>query len=193
MATRKKSPPAKKAPARRATPANPPRVTTKPQKAAAREKVEPETGKLATFGIAQVCKLLAGGEMLTAVAEKAKVTKSSLSEWLAADAERSARAREARKLGAAFLEEQAQAAIQNAKNAFELAKARELAQHLRWKASKLNSRDFGDKLAVGGAEDLPPVQTDNTHVELPMALRASRVAALLAKAQGLRDAQGKGT
>jgi hypothetical protein len=33
----------------------------------------------------------------------------------------------------------------------------------KWHASKMNARVFGDKLAVGGAEDLPAIQTAVEH------------------------------
>jgi len=33
---------------------------------------------------------------------------------------------------------------------------------IKWAVSKLLPRKYGDKLAIGGADDLPPVKTDST-------------------------------
>jgi hypothetical protein len=36
---------------------------------------------------------------------------------------------------------------------------------MKWRLARMNAKKFGDKLAVGGAEDLPPVQGEITVVE----------------------------
>jgi hypothetical protein len=53
---------------------------------------------------------------------------------------------------AAAYDEQAEQGLLAATNLFELAKARELAQHLRWRASKINPKAYGDRLEVEPAE-----------------------------------------
>ena len=48
--------------------------------------------------------------------------------------------------------------IAAAKDALALGKARELAHHYRWRASKIAPRDYGDRMAVtGGGPGAPPV------------------------------------
>jgi hypothetical protein len=49
----------------------------------------------------------------------------------------------------------------------------------KWLASKMAPKKYGDKLAVGGADDLPPIQTQ----QLTDAERAVRLAAFLATAK----------
>jgi hypothetical protein len=41
----------------------------------------------------------------------------------------------------------------------------------KWRASKLAPKVYGDKLAIGGADDLPPVQTINTTALSAVAMR----------------------
>lgn len=55
----------------------------------------------------------------------------------------------------------------------ELAHNKAKADQRKWYASKLSPKRFGDKLAVGGADDLPPVQVQER--ELTEAERAVRV------------------
>jgi len=50
----------------------------------------------------------------------------------------------------------------------------------KWYASKLAPKKYGDKLGIGGAEDMPPIQMN----AMSTTERAVRVAALLAKAAG---------
>ena len=49
---------------------------------------------------------------------------------------------------AAYLVERAETEIRDSADEFELKKAKELAHHYRWKASKIAPRDYGDKLEV---------------------------------------------
>jgi hypothetical protein len=108
-----------------------------------------------TASINVLCSRIVDGETLTAIARSLGTGVSTLADWIAADPARSARAREARTAAAASYEEQALEAIRAAADPFELAKAKEEAHHLRWKASKANPRAYGDKLALGGDEDSP--------------------------------------
>jgi hypothetical protein len=116
------------------------------------------TEALDALGIDAVCDRIADGATLTAIAAEIEVSKGSLLAWLAADPDRSARAREARSLSARGWDEQAEAEIRRATDAFELAKARELAQHYRWRAAKIAPRDYGDKVQLADADGnkLPP-------------------------------------
>lgn len=167
--------PAKKAPAKRRWTAVQP-AQPKPAETKATEAKNPwgeAAAKLDAIGEAEVFAAITNGTMLADIATKAVVSSGSLLTWLNATPERSARAREARKLGAAVLEEQAQTAIQGASDNFQLAKARELAHHLRWKASKLDPRGFGDKLALGAAADLPPLPTPSQTTNVSMTLEVA--------------------
>lgn len=99
-----------------------------------------------------VCERIAAGETYTAIAADYGKSQGALSLWLAAEPNRSARAREAASMAGRFWDEAAEAGIRAASDVLTLAKARELAQHLRWRASKL-SPAYADrsKVEVGGA------------------------------------------
>lgn len=97
------------------------------------------------FGIDWVCDQLLDLRMLTDIAREAGVGLSTLTAWIAATPERSARVREARRLAADAWVEKAEQVVVDAKNGFELQRARELAHHYRWKASKI-SPAYNDKV-----------------------------------------------
>ena len=106
----------------------------------------------ATGGMDEVARLIADGVPLTEIAKRAGVTDGGLLTWLEADPERSARARAVRQATARMWDERAGDVIQQAANPFELSKAKELAHHYRWRASKIAPRDYGDRIQadVGG-------------------------------------------
>ena len=97
------------------------------------------------YGIDWVCERIGDECTLTAIAKEAGVVTSALLDWINANAERSARARAARAQMAAVWDERATEVIAAATNTFELAKARELAHHYRWRASKI-SPAYNDKV-----------------------------------------------
>lgn len=145
------------------TKARPPRAgiatpaKAKPKSVIHAVKVKPVTpatkpsnrSKMEQMGIDGVCDRLKAGKTLTSIAEDMELASiGTLLDWLSSDPERSARAREARSAAAAMYDEQAQAGIEAALDPFELAKAKEMAQHLRWRASKVNPKDYGDKVQV---------------------------------------------
>lgn len=121
-----------------------------------------QTQKLDALGLDAICEKIVGGMMQNEVARELGVSDQAMITWLAADPERSARAREARAQSAAAYDTKAAILIEQAADPFELSRAKELAHHLRWRSSKISPRDYGDKLAVGGAADLPPVQSNVT-------------------------------
>jgi hypothetical protein len=96
-------------------------------------------------GIEAICERLIAGETQTAIAADIGVSKGLLCAWLA-EPEHSARAREARILAASSYADLALAAIKDAPDPFELARARELASHYRWQASKASPQEYGDKV-----------------------------------------------
>lgn len=142
--------------------------------------------KLEAFGIDAVCAAILHPKAMHAIAEEIGVSQGSLVAWIGADPERSARAREARVQTAQMWDEKATLTIETAGDQFELSRARELAQHYRWRASKIAPRDYGDKVAIGGAADLPPVQTAST---LDVASLPTEVLVAIMKA---KDAAEKG-
>jgi hypothetical protein len=86
------------------------------------------------------------GETLTSIASSVSRSKSNISQWLNADPERSARARVSRTSAAAAWDDLAEQEIRNAEDGFGLSKAKELAHHFRWRASKIAPTDYGDKI-----------------------------------------------
>lgn len=113
-------------------------------------------------GIDWLCDKLTDGESQTAIARELGIGIASLSRWIAADPERSARAREARIAAARAFEERAAELIEDAADPFGLAKAKELAHHYRWKASKANPREYGEKIEI----DQKTTITDLTEEQL---------------------------
>jgi len=97
------------------------------------------------------------GEMLGHIAEDHGCSRGTLTNWIAADIDRSVRAREARQRASAAWDEMATRGIAEAEDQFELAKAKELAHHYRWRASKIAPKDYGDKVTqeVTGAAGGP--------------------------------------
>lgn len=92
------------------------------------------------------------------MAKEAGVSVGQFYVWIDSTPEFAARAREARKSMARFWDDKAQQEIESARDPFALAKAKELAHHYRWRASKIAPKEYGEKVAVGGADDFPPVQ-----------------------------------
>ena len=113
--------------------------------------------RIEAFGIEAVCERLSNGMTMTALAEEIGVTVGKLSQWIASDEEYSARAREARIHAARIWDEKALSVIEQALDPFELQRAKELAHHYRWRASKTAPKEYGDKVqteltgAGGGA------------------------------------------
>ena len=117
---------------------------------------------------------IADGATQREIAEEFGLSASRLNEWLHADPERSARAREAMEISAeAWLDRGLDALTAAEPEAVEIARARAIEQHCARRAAIRNPRRYGDKLAVGGADDLPPIRTSEE--------RNRRIEALLAK------------
>lgn len=136
--------------------------TKKPPKKPSAKLAPTPAEKIEAVGIDAICERIRNNDSITTVAKSIGVDQGSLRYWIAQDVSRSARAREARALTAAACDDDALQLIADAADPFELSKAREAAQHLRWRASKIAPKEYGDKLQVGGAEDLPPIQSVTT-------------------------------
>jgi hypothetical protein len=88
------------------------------------------------------------GEALAAIAESVGRARSTLSEWLNSDDARAERSARARASAAGAWDEKAEREIGEASDPFTLAKAKELAHHYRWRASKINPRQYGERQQV---------------------------------------------
>ena len=102
--------------------------------------------KLDAFGLDALCDAIMDCHAMKHIADSLEVSQGSLVAWIAAEPERSARVREARIRTAILWEELAEDRIASATDPFSLSKAKELAHHYRWRASKIAPRDYGDKV-----------------------------------------------
>jgi hypothetical protein len=102
-----------------------------------------------------ICRRISDGANLTDIARQEGVSPGTLSEWIESDPERSARARAARILAARVWDDKAASVIEEARDVFELAKAKEMAHHYRWRASKIAPRDYGDRTVLAGDAQAP--------------------------------------
>lgn len=124
--------------------------------------------KLDQLGVEWVCNQIIDGHSQTSVAQSVGVSLATLSNWIAADIERSARVREARIASSRAFDEKAEQALMDASDPFELAKARELASHYRWKASKTNPKEYGERVEIDQKTSI----TDLTEEQLDAKLAA---------------------
>ena len=95
----------------------------------------------------ELCELIMDGIMLTQIARDWCVSKAALLDWIAADEDRAMRVREARSIAGHSWDEMAVKALDDLpKDATpaQITKARELASHYRWRASKI-SPPYADK------------------------------------------------
>ena len=113
-------------------------------------------------GIDVICDRIRNRETITDITDSMGLPNGSLTRWLNDDPERMALANEARRETARQWDELALQTIKDAGDAFELQKAREIATHLRWRSGKIAPREYGDKMAIGGADDLPAIRQDVT-------------------------------
>lgn len=155
MATRKPpKKPATKPKARKAAKAKPGESKRAPARSTARpasqhhHKGHARSTLDEKLGTENFCERVLNGESMAFIARMMDVSVGSLDAWVAADPERLARAREARMRASRTWDEMAEEVIRNAADAFQLAKARELAQHYRWRAKCVAPKLYGDKLDV---------------------------------------------
>lgn len=111
--------------------------------------------RLDKVGIDEIVEMIAvEGASLRGIANEVGVSAGSLLTWIEADPERSARVRDARAQLAKLWDEKAEDVLQQADDEFKLKKARELASHYRWRASKTAPREYGDRVEVKGTMTL---------------------------------------
>lgn len=128
------------------------------------------TDILDNIGIDAICDRIEDDKSYKAIAEELGINKATLIIWIHADDNRSARAKASRELAGRFNDD---AALQVLKNlpadatSAQIAQARELAQHYRWRAKARNPREYGDKQTIAGDPDNPlQVNHKVTRVEL---------------------------
>ena len=111
--------------------------------------------RLDKVGIDEIVEMIAvEGASLRGIANEVGVSAGSLLTWIEADPERSARVRDAREQLAKLWDEKAEDVLHQAHDEFTLKKARELASHYRWRASKTAPREYGDRVEVKGTMTL---------------------------------------
>lgn len=124
--------------------------------------------KLDKVGIAAICEQISECVTLRVVAESVGVSKGSLIAWLAGHADQYARAREAQAdkmaedllqiaddgLNDTYVDEDGNARTDQDV----IARSRLRVDVRKWLAGKMAPKKYGDKMAIGGADDLPPVQ-----------------------------------
>jgi transposase len=115
-------------------------------------------GKLDALGIDALVEKIIEGKLQREICRDIGVAISSMVDWIAEDDERARRVKEARRAAARTYEEQAEQVIRDAAVRFELAKAKELAHHYRWRASRMDPA-YSEKVAIGAATDLPPLRS----------------------------------
>lgn len=122
----------------------------------------------------EVFEAITAGVSQRSLARAAGVSVRALREWLAAP-ERSARAIKARQDAAQAFDELAEHVLLTAPaNPVELARARELASHYRWRAKVVNPAAYGDKVQATVTHDVAAELRDFVHQRgsrLPLAER----------------------
>lgn len=104
--------------------------------------------KLELCGIEAICDEIAEGKSITQLAQDLDVSQGSLITWLNSDAERSARVKYARSVTAHLWDEKAEMGLERAQDGFELARAKELAHHYRWRSAKIAPKEYGEKITT---------------------------------------------
>jgi len=127
---------------------------------------------ITAYGLDAVCQDIADRKSLTAIAQFLGVSIGTLSTWIDRDPERSARVREARKATARLWDEQAENVLKEAGEDFDLKKAKELAHHYRWRASKIAPAEYGDRLQHANDPDNPLVPAQVTDADLDARIQA---------------------
>jgi hypothetical protein len=141
--------PAKKTAAKK-VPAKPPKKKTGPPPVA--------KNKLTDAGVRAIASMIVEGESYRDISAHFEVSLATLASWIEENPERSRVCARAREISAQTFDEQALEVVRGATDMFALAKAKEEAIHLRWRAKAANPRRYGEKMALGGADDLPPIK-----------------------------------
>ena len=129
--------------------------------------------KLDALGIDALCERLASGESQSEIAASLGIDEGSIRNWLAADSPRSARAREARRQSAMAEDEKALKVLEDLPNdptTGQVAKAREIASHRRWRAKVRDPESYGDRATIDVNATIESADTAALLSELAQAL-----------------------
>lgn len=129
-------------------------------------KVEPTpTERLEQIGIEAICAYITENNSLRSWAIKNGFVQQTVINWIEADEKRSRHYARARDERADFvfesLDDVSDQAVK-AETAVEVAGLRLKSDNIKWKLARMNAKKYGDKMQVGGAEDLPPIRQDVT-------------------------------
>lgn len=106
---------------------------------------------------------IASGETVSRIAKSLGVTRHALHVWLTSDDDRKAAYKQAAQDGAAAMTEVAEAVLLDP--TIDVPRARELAQHYRWIASKI-SPQHADKMAVEHSGSIDRLSDDQLDTKL---------------------------
>lgn len=148
-----KKAPAKKAAAKKPARPNPSKLLPVTVRATLETELVPipppgPYARLDELGVQWVCDRVADMKSMTAIANEAQTNIGSLMSWVQADPLRLVRVKEARRSTAQVWDDLAVETIRQAGDGFELSKAKELAHHYRWRASKIAPKEYGERLDV---------------------------------------------
>jgi len=118
--------------------------------------------RLEAIGIEAICDYVANGDSLRSWTIANGFVLRTVLNWIESDPERTSHYAHARdeRSDVVFdsLDDVSEQAV-NAETAIEVAGLRLKADNIKWKLARMNAKKYGDKLAIGGAADLPPIQT----------------------------------
>lgn len=123
-------------------------MTTRKTKTAATSPAPVGQQALDEKGIDWVCDQIIEGKSMRLICRELKIGIASLARWIAGNPMREARVAAARQTSADAFAEKAETVLVEAKTKIEISRARELASHYRWMASKTNPKRFGERLEV---------------------------------------------
>jgi hypothetical protein len=110
----------------------------------------------------RICDRIADGESLRAIcAESDMPSTASVMRWLAGDAALSEQYARAREMQGDYEFDKGREIVMAA-TPETVQVARLQYDALKWRAGKLRPKVYGDKMAIGGADDLPPIKTEDS-------------------------------
>lgn len=153
-------------------------------------KVAPKRESLDSLGLDAIALRLEAGQSIAQLAASLKLTPGYLREWIAADGEREQRCADARRHAAECYADKAETVLLEARTPAQIAQARELAHHYRWRAKVQDPTRFGDKLALDTSvkvQDLSDAQLDARIAKLAGQFGFATATAIVA---GAADGEG---
>lgn len=108
-----------------------------------------------------ICERIVSGESLRTICTSATMpNRSTVMRWMADDAAFATKYARARVIQADFLEEEmSEIEDETLRGSLDPAAARVVLASKQWRAAKLAPKRYGEKLAIGGADDLPALQS----------------------------------